>query len=108
MTASEFGPDERDVTIRSRVVLVLPISDEALLPALVDKWVSEKVSLIAIVGEGCQRIEDEIDWLIIGDGSDRSRFVTTSSHPGETLEHVMEFATLWSIDGCGPTMVVRI
>jgi hypothetical protein len=90
-----------------KIVLALPLSDEALLPDLVEKWIANGVSLIAIVGEECERIEDEIDWLIVGDGSDEGRFITTSSHPGERLEEAIEFATAWRINADGPTEVVR-
>ena len=49
------------MTPEPKIVLVLPLSDKALLPAFVEKCIAENVSLIAIVGEGCARIEDEID-----------------------------------------------
>lgn len=91
-----------------KVVLALPMSDEALLPAFVETCLAENVSLIAVMGEGCEQVEDEIDCLIVGDGSDPNRFVTTSSHPGETLEQVVEFATAWWVTADGPTTVVRI
>ena len=94
--------------IEPKIVLELPISDEALLAAFVEECLARNVSLIAVRGEGCERIEDEIDGLIVGDGSDDSRFITTSSHPGETLDQVIEFATVWWINADGPTEVVRI
>lgn len=94
--------------VEPKIVLELPISDEALLPAFVEKCLARNVSLIAVLGDGCERIEDDIDWLIVGDGSDKSRFITTSSHPGETLDQVVEFATMWWVSADGPTEVVRI
>lgn len=89
-------------------MLALPISDEAMLAAFVEQCLARNVSLIAVQGEGCERIEDEIDWLIIGDGTDESRFITTSSHPCETLEEAVEFATAWWVNADGPTEVVRL
>lgn len=96
------------MTVEPKIVLALPISDEASLPAFVEKCLADNVSLIAVLGEGCERIEDEIDWLIVGDGSDTNRFITTSSHPGETLHQVVEFATMWRVNADGPTEIVRI
>ncbi len=96
------------MTVEPKIVLELPLSDEGLLPAFVETCLARNVSLIAVVGEGCRRIEDEIDALIVGDGSDDSRFITTSSHPGETLDQVVEFATGWWINAEGPTEVVRL
>lgn len=91
-----------------KIVLALPMSDKALLPAFVETCLAENASLIAVMGEGCEQVEDEIDWLVVGDGSDPSRFVTTSSHPGETLDQVVEFATAWWVTADGPTKIVRI
>jgi hypothetical protein len=96
------------MTVEPKIVLALPLSDEALLPAFVEKCLADKVSLIAVTGEGCERIEDEIDWLIVGDGSDAGRYITTSSHPGETLDQVVEFAAAWRVNADGPTEVVRL
>ncbi len=84
------------------------MSDEAKLAEFVEQCVARKVSLIAVHGEGCERVEDEIDWLIVGDGTDDSRFITTSSHPGETLEEAVEFAAAWWVNADGPTEVVRL
>jgi len=96
------------MTTEPKIVLVLPLSDKALLPAFVEKCLADNVSLIAVIGEGCAQIENEIDGLIIGDGSDDSRFITTSSHPDEPLDEVVDFATMWWINADGPTHVVRI
>lgn len=96
------------MTVEPKIVLALPISDEAMLPAFVEQCVARNVSLIAVQGDGCERIEDEIDGLIVGDDTDDSRFITTSSHPGETLEEAVEFATAWRVNADGPTEVVRL
>ena len=91
-----------------KVVLCLPLSDEALLAPFVEDCLANSVSLIAVHGEGCEEVEDQIDWLIVGKGTDESRHITTSSHPGETLEEVLEFATFWKVNADGPTRVVRL
>jgi len=96
------------MTAEPKVVLQLPMSNAALLPVFVETCMAENVSLIAVVGEGCQEVEDQIDGLIVGDGTDDSRFITTSSHPDETLDQVVEFATAWRIKADGPTKVVRL
>ncbi|MBJ7447474.1 MAG: hypothetical protein JHC81_08060 [Brevundimonas sp.] len=96
------------MTVEPKIVLALPISDEVMLAAFVERCLARNVSLIAIQGDGCERIEDEIDSLIVGDGTDESRFITTSSHPGETLEEAVEFATAWRMNADGATEVVRL
>lgn len=96
------------MTVEPKIVLTLPIADKVMLPAFVEQCIARNVSLIAVHGEACERIEDEIDWLIVGDGTDDSRFITTSSHPGETLEEVVEFATAWWVNADGPTEIVQL
>lgn len=89
-------------------MLALPLSDEARLADFVEQCIERNVSLIAVHGEGCEKVEDTIDWLIVGDGADESRFITTTSHPGETLEEAVEFASNWRVSADGATEVVRL
>ncbi|MBU1385735.1 MAG: hypothetical protein KKG14_02275 [Alphaproteobacteria bacterium] len=56
------------------------------------------MALIAVWGEGCGAVEDLIDEIVVGDGSDDNRFITTSAHEGEALDDVIEFARNWVAD----------
>ena len=78
-----------------RIVLHSPVSDQGALAAFVESCLRDGVRLIAIVGDGAEALEDEVDWLVIGDGADESRFVVTSSHPDESLQDVIDFAAGW-------------
>jgi hypothetical protein len=92
-----------------KIVLQLPISNPALLPSFVDACIRDGVALIAIVGEGCHEIEETIDELVVGDGSGEGRFlVTTSSHPSETVEEVMEFASMWKVERTQAVELVKL
>jgi hypothetical protein len=66
------------------------------------------VRLIAIVGDGCEALEEEIDWLIIRDGFDPSNLICTSSHPNETLKAVMASASTWMCEGEDGVQEVRL
>jgi len=79
----------------SRLVLHVPVSDETLLHDFVEQCLKDRVSLVAVFGPGCRRIEDVIDEIVVGDGSDEDRYLTTSSHEGDTLEDVLSFAESW-------------
>ena len=83
----------------AKIVLQLPISSLELLPSFVEACLRDGVALIAIVGEGCGDIEEMIDGLIVGDGLDRSRLIVTSSHEGETVEEVVQFAEIFDAEG---------
>jgi hypothetical protein len=90
------------------IILHSPISDDSKLEAFVEQCLSERVNLVAIVGDGCAALEDQVDWLVIGDGADPDRFLVTSSHPGETFEKVREFAATWRCDRNGGVQEVRL
>lgn len=62
------------------------------LDDLIEQFITDRVKLVAVAGPDCSLIENIIDELIVGDGSDDSRFILTSSHPGESLIDVIEFA----------------
>ena len=80
------------------IILHSPLSDERLLDQFVEDCLRDAVSLIAVVGPGCERIEEMIDWIVVGDGSDDERYVTTSSHPDEPLSDVIEFVECWEME----------
>ncbi|RZN17757.1 hypothetical protein [Bradyrhizobium sp. Leo121] len=92
----------------SRVILHLPLSNEDLLSAFVEPCLRDKVALIAVVGEGAARIEDIIDELVVGDASDDTRFVTTTSHSNESVEEVLEFAGWWNDERDRPVQIVKL
>jgi hypothetical protein len=95
------------MSLAPAVILHAPISDASKLEAFVEQCLAEGVNLVAIIGEGCAALEDEVDWLVIGDSSDPDRFLVTSSHPGETIEEVREFASSWRCER-GEVQEVRL
>jgi hypothetical protein len=87
---------------------LLPLSNPNLLGPFVEACLRDGVTLIAVVGEGGSKIEHLIDRLIVRDGSDESRFIVTSSHPGETIEEVMAFARRWDEELGQPVELVNL
>ena len=86
------------------VVLKLPLSHRAALAPFVEACLASGMSLIAIWGDGARGVEDEIDAIIVGDGSDPDRFLSTSVHGPE--DDALGFAMDW--DDCGLALVVRL
>ena len=86
------------VSYAPKIVLCVPVKGDDALAAFVEECLCNKVVLIAVVGDGCAHIEDLIDEIVVGDGSDDTRFVVTTSHPGESIEDVMEFASNWACE----------
>ena len=76
---------------------------ESLLRSLLD----EGYELFCIVGVDCELWEEIMDEMAVGDGIE-SRYITTTSHPGESEDEVIEFATMFTVSGPSGVEVVRI
>jgi len=83
------------MSLPPKILLLLPISDPALLKPFVERCLRDSVELIAVVGEGSEAVESAIDWIIVDDGyngTGSSQFILTSSHPSETIADILAFA----------------
>ena len=101
-----FGVGYRAMKYSEKVVLQCPAGYRMGLDALVEQFVADGVKFVAVVGQDCGQVEDIIDELVVGDGTDLSRFILTSSHPDETIEDVVDFARCVSSAGDGEAQVV--
>jgi hypothetical protein len=68
---------------------------------------AEGYELFCVVGVDCELWEEVMDEVAVGDDSD-PRYITTTSHPGETENEVIEFAKMFSISGDSGVHVVHI
>ena len=93
------------MSLPPRIVLHAPVLDQAALEPFVEQCLKDGVRLIAIWGEGAEALEDDVDWLVVGDGADKSRFLVTSAHPEDSLDEVLEFAFGWNCEREGLTEV---
>jgi hypothetical protein len=74
-----------------KIIIHSKTGNTKLLDQLVEQFIVDGVKFVAVAGIDCALIEDTIDEIVVGDGSDESRFLLTSSHPGESLEEVVQF-----------------
>lgn len=91
-----------------KIILHAPISDETLLDAFVEQCLHDGVSLVAVVGPGCVRIEELIDEIVVGDGTNEARFLCTTSHPDEPFEDVLNMVETWEFDRDDPVEEIRL
>jgi len=91
-----------------KIVLQLPISDLDLVDSFVEECLRDGVALIAVVGTGASKIDDIIDDIVVGDGSDPGRYITTSFHEDATIEEVLEFARMWKVDRDQAVQLVKL
>ncbi len=80
-----------------RVILHAPSWNSAALVAFVEGCVRDGVVLVAVTGPDCQLVEDVIDELLVADATEAARFLSTTSHPGNTLDEVRRFAAAWTV-----------
>jgi len=92
----------------AKVVLHCPTGYHFTLDQLVEQFISDGVKFVGVVGHDCQRVEDIIDELVVGDGDDPDRFLLTSSHPGETVADVVEFARLLFVEDATEAQVIEL
>jgi len=91
-----------------KIILHVPVSDEALLDGFVEQCLNDGVSLVTVIGPGCARVEDIIDEIVVGDGSNEARFLCTTSHPDEPFEDVLNMAETWEFERGDPVEEVRL
>jgi hypothetical protein len=94
--------------LKPRIVLHSPVASPSKLEPFVEQCLLDGVQLIAVVGDGCADLEEEIDWIVVGDGLNPDRYLTTSSHPNEPLQEVLDFASSWSCEGEEGVQQVRL
>lgn len=83
-----------------KIVLHCPQGYDPHLDALVEEFIRDGVRFVAVVGTDCERVEDMIDELVVGDGS-RDSDLLTSSHPGESLDAAVAFAKSLTLEFAG-------
>ena len=91
-----------------KIILHVPVSDEALLDGFVEQCLIDDVSLVAVVGPGCERIEEIIDEIVVGEGNDQNRFLCTTSHPNDPFDDVLNMAETWEFERGDPVQQVRL
>lgn len=91
-------------TAARKIVLPTPVSDWTQIKPFVEACLRDGVTLVAIVGEGAEEVEDLIDDALLDSGGEPGAFVT-SSHPDETLEAAIAFAAGWSDPPGAPDIV---
>jgi hypothetical protein len=90
----------------AKIVLHCPNGLHEGLEPLVHAFIRDGVTFVAVAGSDASLIEDIIDEVCVGDGT-RPYEMLTSSHPGESLAAVVEFARSLSLEYAGTVEVVE-
>lgn len=79
------------MSFQKKIVLHCPHGNAPSLDALVERFIADGVKFVGVVGSDCGLVEDLIDEIVVGDGSQEYDLLT-SSHRDESLEDAVEFA----------------
>ena len=91
---------------QKKVVLHCPAGYQLALDQLIEYFLNDGVNIVCVAGKDHAKVEDIIDELVVGDGSDPHRFINTTSH--DTLAEAVEFAESWTLESPGKVEVVEL
>jgi len=92
-----------------KIVLVSTQGYKRELDALVAGWIEEGIKYIGVIGADASQLEDIIDGLCIGDGTDPYFMLTASHDDDETVEDAVLLARQLTEEvGDGPVEVVEL
>lgn len=90
-----------------KLVLISETGYQAKHDSLLLSLLDQGYELFCAVGLDCELWEETIDEIAVGDGNN-PRHITTTSHPNETEEDVMEFANVFCASHSSGVDVIRI
>jgi hypothetical protein len=94
------------VTVVRKIVLHSLAGYRPEFDALVHNWIRSGVNYVGVVGVDAARLEDIVDELCIGDGTE-PYFMLTASHAGESLSDAVALANILTGEYAGPVQVVE-
>lgn len=92
----------------TRIVLHSTRGSNHELETLVPTWIRQGVKYVGVVGANAAMIEDTIDDLCLGDGSNSYFMVTVAHAKDETLDDAMALAQTFSEEYPGAVQIVDI
>jgi hypothetical protein len=95
------------VAYGKKIVLNCMSGNRDELDALVSDFMRDGVRFVGVVGRDCSVVENIIDELCVGDGSEPYAMLT-SSHANETLGAAVAFAQSLGLEFAGEVQVVEL
>ena len=90
------------------IILHSPLRDPAVLDVFVERCLADRVAWIAVVGDDAAIVEDLIDEIVVGEGTDPGRFILTTSHSTQSSEGLLDLISVLSQDGTAEVEQVRL
>lgn len=89
-----------------KIVLHCPRGLHQSIDSLVGALIKSGVTYVGVVGKDASRIEDIIDEICVGDGSN-VYYMLTANHENETIQDAINLAEQLSGEYAGPVQVVE-
>lgn len=91
----------------NKVVLVSENGYSVEHDSLLESFLDQGYELFCAVGKDCELWEEIMDEIAVGNG-ENVRYITTTSHPDESVNHVVEFAKHFTTSSESEVEIVRI
>ena len=91
----------------NKVILVSESGYSAEHDKLLEAFLEQNFGLFCVVGKDCELWEQVMDEIAVGNG-ENVRYITTTSHPNESVTEVVEFANNFITSKESEVKVVRI
>jgi hypothetical protein len=95
------------VPYAKKIVLHTPKGYSAALDTLVAQFIKDGVTFVGVIGKDCSKIEDIVDEICVGDGSNAYDLLT-SSHPEQSLDEAISFARSLTGEFSGEIQIVEL
>ena len=96
------------MTHPKKIVLHCPRGYQPRVDNLITEFMRDGVTFVGVVGQDCERIEDIIDELVVGDGTSEPYSMLTVSHPNGEVADAVEFAEALSGEYAGGVCVIEV
>jgi len=92
----------------NKVILISSTQYSTEHDEILKSLIKRKIVLFCAVGVDCENWEEALDWLCIGKNGEGTHIINTTSHPGETLEEVKDFAKAWETEDESDIQIIEI
>ncbi|WP_254460006.1 hypothetical protein [Xanthomonas sacchari] len=91
-----------------KVVLVSSVPYSAHHESLLLSLIGRKINLFCATGTDCENWEFVFDLLLTDPDRNFSHDITTTSHPNEPIDDVVNFAKIWHVEGSQAVELIEV
>jgi hypothetical protein len=93
---------------KKKVVLMASQPYSAMHESLLIALIERQIELFCAAGTDCENWETAFDLLLTDPDRGYTHHITTTSHPDESLEDVLNLANFWIVEGGSEVEVLNV